>query len=64
MMTDKVPTLEELLEKAKALPDSKYPNWIFQVTFHQFEDFPEYWTDFDMSDPRVEVLQPYPRSKM
>lgn len=63
MMTDKVPTLEELLEKAKALPDSKYPNWIFQVTFHQFEDFPEYWTDFDMSDPRVEVLQTLPKIK-
>ena len=31
MMTDKVPTLEELLEKAKALPDSKYPNWVFHV---------------------------------
>lgn len=56
-MTSSVPTLEQLKEKAKALPDSKFPDWIFTITFHQFEDFPDYWSNYDMSDPRAELLQ-------
>lgn len=53
----KEPTLEELKEKAAALPDSKFPGWIFQITFHDFPDSPEYWSEYDMSDERVAVLE-------
>lgn len=58
-----VPTLEELKKKAKSLPDDKFPSWIFNITFHQFDDFPFYWSDYDMSDPRAQKLQTLPKVK-
>lgn len=57
------PTLEELKEKAAALPDSKFPSWIFQITFHDFPDSPDYWSVYDMSDERVAILETVPKLK-
>lgn len=62
-MTNEVPSLEELMEKAKSLPDDKFPNWIFNITFHSFEDCPNYWVDYDMSDPRAVLLNTAVKTK-
>lgn len=60
---DNVPTLEELKKKAAALPDELFPKWIFEITFHSFADSPDYWSDYDYSDPRANILMTIPKVK-
>lgn len=62
-MPNECPTLEELMAKAKSLPDDKFPEWIFNITFHTYADCPNYWMDYDMSDPRAVLLNTSTKTK-
>lgn len=53
----------DLVKKVASLEDDKFPDFIYDVQFHEYEDTPNYWYEYDHSDERLRLLETLPKIK-